>query len=166
MKSEELMVGDWVNYRPGWINEETGEPEYECGVGFPVKLTCIYDGLAQYDDILPDGTINTIEVADYELSGIPITQEFLEKNGFRFFTADRICRTDRYFWDAEGTRDGALVEITFYNPDVHGVKVLTKIHTQSSHESGINSVHSCDIESVHELQHALRLCKIDKTIEL
>ena len=166
MKANELMIGDWVNFRPGWISEETGKPEYECGCGFPVKLTCIYDGLSQYDDVLPDGTINTIEVADYELSGIPLTPEILEKNGFRLTKADTVCPSDRYWWAINGTRDGAMIEITIYNPDVHGVKVLTKIHTQSSHESGVNTVHSCDIESVHELQHALRLCGIEKEIIL
>ena len=107
------------------------------------------------------------EGKDYKnIHPIPITPVILEKNGFRIAKADRMCPAERYFWSVEGTRDGAIVEITFYNPDVHGVKVLTKIHTQSSHESGINSVHSCDIESVHELQRALRLCKIDKTIKL
>ena len=132
MKSEDLMIGDWVLY---------GEK--------PVRILQLSEG-KDYQEIHP----------------IPLTPEILEKNGFRIAKADRMCPADRYFWGVEGTRDGAIVEITFYNPDVHGVKVLTKIHTQSSHESGINSVHSCDIESVHELQRALRLCKIDKTIEL
>ena len=132
MKSEDLMIGDWVLY---------GEK--------PVRILQLSEG-KDYQEIHP----------------IPLTPEILEKNGFRIAKADRMCPADRYFWGVEGTRDGAIVEITFYNPDVHGVKVLTKIHTQSSHESGINSVHSCDIESVHELQRALRLCKIDKTIKL
>lgn len=148
MNSKELMVGDWV-YCEGQPTPDnvTIETIAEDGVWFNGP---IYEGAASYDRIFP----------------IPLTPEILEKNGFRIAKADRMCPADRYFWGVEGTRDGAIVEITFYNPDVHGVKVLTKIHTQSSHESGINSMHSCDIESVHELQHALRLCKIDKNIVL
>ena len=141
MKADELMVGDWVFTR--------GQIE---------QVTSIYEGYIC--------TENYEDSHDYYFEPIPLTPEILEKNGFRFAKADRMCPADRYFWGVEGTRDGAIVEITFYNPDVHGVKVLTKIHTQSSHEGGINSVHSCDIESVHELQRALRLCKINKTIEL
>ena len=110
--------------------------------------------MLSYNDIYP---------YDY-LDPIPLTPEILEKNGFRLAKADTVCPADRYWWAIDGTRDGAMVEITIYNPDVHGVKVLTKIHTQSSHESGVNTVHSCDIESVHELQHALHLCRIDKEI--
>ena len=37
---------------------------------------------------------------------------------------------------------------------------------QSYEKAGCIVVHSCDIESVHELQHALRLCGIDKEIKV
>lgn len=99
---------------------------------------------------------------------IPLTPEILEKNGFRLTKSDTVYLypADRYWWAIGGTRDGSTVEITIYNPDVNGVNVLTKIHTQSSHENGVNTVHSCDIESVHELQHALRMCGVDKEITL
>lgn len=143
MKAEELMIGDWVCTE--------------------------HDSTPRQIDWTRTGEVgllwNKIVTPPY-LVPIPITPEILEKNGFRLTKADTVCPADRYWWAINGTRDGAMVEITIYNPDVHGVKVLTKIHTQSSHESGVNTVHSCDIESVHELQHALRLCGIDKTIEL
>lgn len=148
MKSEELMIGDWVKLKDG------GPFQMEDVSGTNMFRRWTSDG----EYMIPYGYD--------EIEPIPLTPEILEKNGFHFAKADRMSITDRYVWGVEGTRDGAIVEITFYNPDVHGVKVLTKIHTQSSHESGINSVHSCDIESVHELQRALRLYKIDKTIEL
>ena len=140
MKAHELMVGDWVR-------NDLGETQqvvelYEEGV------------MLYYNDIYRNDLLEPIH----------ITPEILEKNGFRLTKADTVCPADRYWWAIDGTRDGAMVEITLYNPDVHGVKVLTKIHTQSSHESGVNTVHSCDIEFVHDLQHALKLCKIDKEI--
>ena len=53
-----------------------------------------------------------------------------------------------------------------YKSPICGVSVLTEIDTYSSKGDGVNKVHSCDIESVHELQHAIRLCGIEKEIEL
>lgn len=151
MKPSELMIGDWV------FNAHHGEN---------IQITP-YDFFTHghFEDgrYIPTGVTPS---NGWDLEPIPITPVILEKNGFRFVKADRMFPADRYFWGVEGTRDGAIVEITFYNPDVHGVKVLTRIHTQSSHESGINSVHSCDIESVHELQNALRLCGIKKEIKI
>ena len=38
--------------------------------------------------------------------------------------------------------------------------------TESKKDDGMNSIHSCDIDFVHQLQHAIRLCGIDKEIEL
>lgn len=165
MKAEELMIGDLVNYRPGWINEETGKPEYECGDVFPVKITCIYDGLAQYDDLLPDGTINTIEVADYELSGIPITPEILEKNGFDINgipedmqpVEERDWSDDTYVWSRQETPDEAM-EVSVYMDDPYNF--FAEIICQHCHVDGVH------IKYVHELQHALRLCGIEKEIVL
>lgn len=143
MKANELMIGDLVKVRH--LNRIGKVYRLDCANGETNGLVALIDGDFDHSDIDP----------------IPITPEILEKNGFRLTKA-----ADRYWWAIDGTRDGAMVEITLYNPDVHGVKVLTKIHTQSSHEIGVNTVRSCDIESVHELQHALRLCGIDKEIVL
>ena len=164
MKSKDLMVGDWVNYRPGWIDEETGKPEYECGEGFPVKITCIYDGLAQYDDMLPDGTINTIEVADYELSGIPLTPEILEKNGFRFDGSGRrsmMFISEPHF--ADGIRFNIYVGLKHKTIEVFAAHPVEKSPNWRKSNKVYLEVCGC---YVHELQHALRLCGIDKTIEL
>ena len=163
MNIKELMVGDLlrVNRDGLCIKKDTivqirgidGDNKFE------EKGLVGYAGCQPLDETQFAGGI----WLDY-LDPIPLTPEILEKNGFRLTKADTVCPADRYWRAIDGTRDGAIVEITLYNPDVHGVKVLTKIHTQSSHESGVNTVHSCDIESVHELQHALRLCRIDKEI--
>ena len=155
MRNEDLMVGDWFRFRYTIDGKEI------------VLTFCI----SQTADNLGyvwgnDGNRNGRMCEPERLEQIPLTQEILEKNGFRLTKADTVCPADRYWWAIDGTRDGAMVEIILYNPDVHGVKVLTKIHTQSSHESGVNAVHSCDIEYVHELQHALKLCRINKEIVL
>ena len=158
MKAEELMIGDWVSF------PDLGKTLFVTIVGIEQR-----EGLGRiegYTFILRDEQKRTLYVRRQSVKPIPLTPEILEKNGFRLTKADTVSPADRYWWAIDGTRDGAMVEITLYNPDVHGVKALTKIHTQSSHESGVNTVHSCDIESVHELQHALRLCCIDKEIVL
>ena len=167
MKATDLMIGDWVLYRPGWIDDDTKVPVYESKEGIPVRLTCIYDDVAQYDDVLPDGTINTIEVADFELFPIPISPEILEKNGFKQIDkGGEVCITGEWWWGEEGKRNFTIVTITFYKGLNSGVRILTKIETDCSYESGINMIHSCDIESVHELQHALKLCGIEKEMVL
>ena len=99
------------------------------------------------------------------LEPIPLTPEILKKNGFM----EKIVHKDEptiWVWDCEGKRDGVSVRITFYKRSVNGVRCLTKIEAESSKGIGINSVHSCDIEYVHQLQHSIRLCKIEKQIEI
>ena len=74
---------------------------------------------------------------------IPLTPEILEKNGF-------IHYTDFYMWKEES---------------------LEPIHLDNYDEDGWRSRINCDnipceCKYVHQLQHALKLCGINKTIEL
>ena len=157
MKTTDLMIGDWVNYRPGWIDEETKEVVYEIKTGFPIRLTCLYDGLSQYDDVLPDGSINTIEVADYELFAIPITPEILKKNGFTIYEQDFTSNTVYKF--------GSLDYMEFNGFDNY-FDIGSKI-TYMHFGRKITYIHSLmRIYFVHELQHALRLCGIKKELVL
>ena len=129
------MIGDLVNYRPGWINEETNQVEYESGTGFPVRIEMLYysheEGLVQYNDGENDG----IEAAEYELFPVPLTDEILEKNF------------------PEPT-DG----ITWY-PEEGGFNCHTYVPDCEINAFGL-------FKYVHQLQHALRLCEIEKEIEL
>lgn len=74
-----------------------------------------------------------------EIEPIPLTAEILEKNGF----------SDKYAEDD-------LSYATDYCGDVIGVHICGK--------GGI--MDEMYFNYVHELQHALKLCRIDKTIEL
>lgn len=109
-----------------------------------------------YNDIYPYDAIRPIS----------LTPEMLEKNGFHETESNRYFPTPRWVFMQDGSRDGVIIEITFYQKPVNGVNVLTKIHTQSSKDGGVNRLHSCDIEYVHELQHALRFCGITKKIQI
>ena len=111
---------------------------------------------AQVTSITCDGNIETThnEHSNIELiEPIPLTPEILEKNGF-------ILKTDGWLWCKEkgiddknyifiqfrkGCDEVRLLELNFVN------KVLAKYE---------------QIHYVHELQHALRLCNVNKEIIL
>ena len=113
---------------------------YDSKTGFPIRLTCLYDGLSQYDDVLPDGRINTVEVEDYELFAIPITPEILEKNGFVYNEIPFVQGWEQYGLTLTVGGDGFRVSCG------QNVSII--------------------IDFVHQLQHALRLCGIEKEIVL
>lgn len=145
MDIKKLMIGNWVNYRPGCIDEETHKPTYFAETGFPIRLTCLYHNMSQYDD-----EEQTYEVADYELSPIPITTEILEKNGFGYIEKDE--HLSHYFLGEEcycknmdlhiGTDNKGNYWLNYYNNSIYGLR------------------------HIHQLQHAFRLLGIEKEIEL
>lgn len=78
---------------------------------------------------------------DEEFVGIPLTPEILEKNGW--------------------IKKDIFMEFKTEYPDI-------KLDWTSRLGSSLyrNDHYMCDCDYVHELQHALKLCRIDKTIEL
>ena len=153
MKANKIMLGDWVNYRPGWIDEETGEPVFDSKKGFPVKIDFIggEDGGAQYSD-----EYGSYEMADFEMSPIPLTPEILEKNGFEIVSArdDNAGTMEKYFYPRIGyvyrfSNGEWEVDLIGYGRGFSGAAKYRGV-----------------ICSVHELQHALRLCGIEKEIVL
>ena len=138
MKKEELMLGDWV------FNTHNRKPEQVQEIGSGLVMLDNND-LYEYDEIEP----------------IPLTAEILEANGFRAHTEANYIM---YVWAVEGRRNETIIAISIYKKPVNGVRILTKIQTDCRYDCGINEIHCCEIEYVHELQHALRLCGIDKEI--
>lgn len=113
--------------------------------GFPYRVI-------QVDGIVRDGWM--IENGEEDCGEpIPITPELLEKNGF-------VLKPDGWLWCKEkGIEDMNYIFIQF--------------------RKGCDEVRLCELNfvnkmfakyermhNVHELQHALRICKIDKTFEL
>ena len=152
---KELSIGNWVNYRPGWEDEETGQIVHESGTGFPVKIEMIYfcqgEGLVQYNDGQNDG----IEAYDYELFPLEITPEILEKNGWRFhammsdYPADYVIAVGEYNIKVNHLDDDNLWCFTIY-----------------SDNENIRVIHQFNIHFIHQLQNALTLCGIENKIEL
>lgn len=150
---KKLMVGDWVNYRPGWKDEETNQIEFESGSGYPVRIEMIYccsnEGLVQYYDGENDG----IEAADYELFPLPLTTEILDKNGFKMESNGNYRFSD----EDEG------LEITFFPKEenyTNGAYDYVDIY------KGCLSIIELPVSYVHELQHCLKLVGMEKEIVL
>ena len=141
MKANELMIGDWVQ------KLEVGG-HYRKG-----QIKAIIDD--NVDVATSDGEIHTLSVNGIE--PIPLTGEILEKNGFKV-----------------GHYLVGLAELPEYKmvnrKDLKDIEKNVITIRQSSNvlfdmQVGIGS-HIFDITYVHELQHALRLCGIEKEIEL
>lgn len=138
MKANELMIGDWV------YNTHNQEPEQVCEI-----RELAYNDLYDYDEIEP----------------IPLTPEILARMGF---TVEEIPKYDDTYTEDEYTATKKCVdtrkceveieyktywkELRAFNHDPHNRLGFTSIETQ--------------IEYVHELQHILRVLKVDKELEL
>lgn len=118
MKTNELMIGDWV---------------YSAFSEKPCKVEGIEWTESEY------AYVNICGVNEYKciesLSPIPLTQEILEKNGF-------ICDGESWWYQ--------------------------DFRIALSKSKGVSLVcgRQKRFEFVHQLQHALRLCGIEKEIEL
>ena len=86
----------------------------------------------------PDATTE-----DYNIFPIPLTAEILEKNGFTRFGTGYILK-DRHFGLENPSTPGNYLDNYWLRVSIKAVR----------------------IEFIHELQHAIRLCGIEKEIEL
>lgn len=133
MKAEDLMVGDWVTFNDCELNEIV-----------PIKIAAL--GTSElYAHIDNDEVCDVIGY--HELTGIPLTSEILERNGFVLqekevgmfgvTIAPHYTRDDLPF---EVFCDGEPFAIWFSDP--------------------------IDIAYVHQLQHVIRLCGVNQEIVL
>lgn len=136
MKTNELMFGDWVRWEQDGGFYQISEIS-ETVDGEPSVCFMGYNYMVNLDEIEP----------------VPLTPEILKKNGFKL-------KPDGWIWCSlpdfedksyifiqfrKGCEEVRLVELNFVN------KVLAKYE---------------QMHYVHELQHALRLCGIEKEIEI
>ena len=136
------MIGDWVH------NTHNDQPEqvYEIGSGL-VMLD--YNDLYEYDEIEP----------------IPLTVEILKSNGFDLNgisedlvpAEDRDFSDDTYVWQAGKFEDDTVVRVCVYF-DYRYNDCIVELETPNITTDSIRLKH------VHQLQHALRLCGIEKEI--
>lgn len=136
MKAEELMIGDLVKF-PHGIDKVCDLPYVE-GKGICASFAA-------------SATLFPVPVE--ALEPIPLTSEILEKNGFRKLN-------NQYYLTLSKIYDTWEIIIDVYN----GFYYLNVDQDRDDVDQG--GIRDLKIFKVHELQHALRLCGIEKEIVL
>lgn len=146
MKSYELMIGDWillksVDYADGVIRYV--EEKKRVHVDILSRLE------KQETKVVRDDCVYSIQVEPIEL-----TREILRKNGF--------CKDDDAVWAAHCPEDKNF-DLEISEPNYYDEGNPNRIIAWT-----INCCEYCILQFkyVHELQHAIKLCGINKTIEL
>ena len=147
MKAKDLMQGDYITFKDALKD----------GIVVPVKIVGLgYVGRGVEDEALVeingDKSCDIIEIDD-ECVGIPLTPEILEKNGFEKWEQPRLTT----LWAGYGKDNEDDLEVTFVESNN---SISVKLDVKGSLLMTMN------VNYVHELQHAFRLCGIDKEIEL
>ena len=136
MKVNELMIGDWVLTLDSTHKEKVF-----------TQVDAIEEG--KHSILVTRGCSNWFVDIDW-IEPIPLTPEILEKNGFindkGIFVYEDETKVVTFF-SKENNRP--YCNYPFINIDC-----------------GCVTLNELPIEYVHELQHALRLCRIKKKIEL
>ena len=151
MKANELMIGDWVNY---------------CGL--IVKVTSLYDKHGS-NEIGWSDKKSVLWVNGCNVEPIPLTPEILEKNGFIKDAGedDMLADVYRLLVPNGFERESFTIQVSLYREQICGVSTLVKCWGWlPPYNGGINDIHLCSANYVHQLQHALRICGIEKEIEL
>lgn len=108
---------------------------------------CKVEGI-RWNDILRKYVVEVCNGAfrlqDYYILPIPLTPEILEKNGFVEICGDFVV-----------TRNGFYINVEVQE-NRFGLEVSADGHI----------IIACDVEFVHQLQHAFRLAGIEKEIEV
>ena len=109
--------------------------------GYPFKMEDV-SGTSLFRRWTSDGEI-MIPYGWNEIEPIPLTWEILEKNGFTRFGTGYILKGEHFGLDNPSNPNNYL--------DNYWLRI---------------SIKAVNIKYVHELQHALRLCGIEKEIDL
>lgn len=140
MTTEELMVGDYITFSD--VQNDSNCPKLK---------VVIIDKEDVYVSIDGDPVVDVLDPKD--LAGIPLTPEILEKNGFENISTHTIKGYDTFRLDIEQRGFDYCITIK-----------LKDYFKLQSYDDRWYTKFGCNY--VHELQHALRLCGIEKEIEL
>lgn len=144
MKANELMIGDWVLHN---------------GIAKRVDVIWSDHSISFYNPNKTWGSIYADRYDISEMSPIPLSPEILINNGFKNDFYEDISVADYHSIRLEGYSLRGKVDdwdnylVSYCNGSVC---VVTDFHGEMNKE----------MQYVHELQHALKLCGIEKEIEL
>ena len=143
MKAKDSMIGDWVNVGQGCIM-------YSVYKDKPQKVVSVF----------PKGVgIGAAYVPIEYIEPIPLTPEILEKNGWKR-EFDKKAYMVKYDLSVEGKNCWMMWAIKEHNLDIQRQDEKLNMYNLKTQRVCI----PCDY--VHELQHALKLCGIEKEITL
>ena len=136
MKASNLMIGDWVQV-PSELN--------------------------RYKRIR-----NTFDMDEAVLyKPIPLTKEILEKNGFKKVEETEYSCTYYTLIPTGYEKNSYTCKFTFYKEPIMGVSTLFDCWGWIPPQNGgMNDIHVCNLKNLHQLQHAFKLCRIEKEIIL
>ena len=142
MKATEIQVGDRLRYR-GRMN------------AFDFRVEQVTKRKVGYHAEPCEHRMHYLRL--HEVEPIPLTAEILERNGFRKFNFRNIEDQHQWTWWLDTQTNVSLWTRELKDDPKDGWMIRI--------ESPLASC-CCKIEHIHHLQHALRLCKIEKEIEL
>lgn len=132
------MIGDWVKW------EYVSYPDVVFNYGYK-QVAAIYGD--ESVDLIDEDTLYEHVPMD-EIKVVELTAEILGKNGFKYHHVKGTCATEEY---------------TDYILD----NTLWIIHNTEDWKDTYFCIKDfCRIKYVQELQHAVRLCGVEKEIEL
>ena len=142
MKANELMLGDFVTFK-------------DCQNDKDMVVIKIWDINQEGNAFvfIDDSEVLDEVFIDEDFVGIPLTPEILEKNGF--VKAPMVSDTPPYDKDEEGNMHFSL------NGNFWGWWQQNQTFLIPA-----NGLGWLEFKYLHQLQHALKLCGIEKTIEL
>lgn len=158
MKANELMIGDWVRVRLPWRSPVDGHIENRWYMRRVMGIRTNGKSNKFYLYFEPWG------VLPHDIEPLPLTSKILEKNGFSFTGSGQYEMMLATPFGISGDRYNIYVGLKKKTIDVF----VAFANTES--KAGWRKHNSTLLEVsgpyVHELQHALRLCGINKQIEL
>lgn len=138
MKASELMIGDYIMFNKNIYKIEEISSKGWAHIIYNDESEC---RVALSSDYILDA-----------ITPIPLTAEILEKNGFKFYCTDVFEE-----WRSKDKR------ITIHDEEYPNSFNKWAVHVDTE---DMRTMGYFEITYVHELQHALRFCKIEKEIEI
>lgn len=145
MKVEELMIGDWVHlistiHNVSFPDNGVIQDEGYTTTRTPIKITTVSENCVSY---YSNKLELYITLSSEDIEPIPLTPEILKKNGF------------------EGIKEGRFPSLRNHYNDI--IFQLERIKEEGNCKI-LYIFKNIPIFYIHELQHALKLCKINKKI--
>ena len=139
MKASELMCGDWISY-------------IEDGKLYYARVSEVYKPSVFTDD----GEFEGRDVEEDEIIPVQITPEILEKSGWKKVGEDERTGVSVMQIEYDGN--------AFWWTEMNGECGCEDVENEDGEEKFVKVFSCVQVCYVHELQHALRLCGIDKEI--